>query len=366
MRAKERSEDSLNFEGFQSEQRIIESLRLRIDYQSPRNIYSKRATVDDWIFSYSHIRGSSNFSLSRPSTNLDPYAIRRAFEAIRNPDGAARFLNEAGNFWPFIAITWKQFQEWQRFFGWLRVNPTVARNDPDGRKAWDAAVGRGSEFFSESDKDFTHSRFPPEAQNEIGPEDLRGIEGEDRQTLWALRRFVSHPQGPGSQARISLGWFDTDVSYPPEDWESRRAKKVNPDARVPFLLVEAHNALEAIAATIYADHAQGMRYGRCKHCARLFKIESAHGQEFCAAPKHLGSSPCKNAYLQSQRRLNEKRAITLLIQGWDRGMSEAEIRASAEQLGIRLSPEITAKAKRRQSRKITKGTGGEHVAISAR
>jgi hypothetical protein len=119
----------------------------------------------------------------------------------------------------------------------------------------------------------------------------------------------------------------------------------------PFLRIEAQYILEAIAATIYVDKAQRLKHGQCKHCGKIFEIKSGHGQEFCPPPTRprgleIKTSPCKNAYLQQQRRDNEKRAIVLLLDS--DGLNESEIESTAREKGIRLTPQARAKAKKKR------------------
>jgi hypothetical protein len=356
----------LNFEGFQSEDRTIENLQVRIDFQTPRWVHKYREKDGDWLLYPVNMRSSEEPNPIRETTNLDPYAIRRAFEQVRDHKEATRFLSEAGRFWIFESVSWRQFQEWQRFFGWLRLGPERGREYPEGRKAWDAAVGRDNEFFSQSDEEFTRSRFPSGFPNEVGSAEWKGIVWEDWQALWTLRRFALHPEGPQLAARISLAWIDASDSHEPENWKARSSLGINPDSRIPFLRVEAQTSIEAIAATIYADLAQGVRYGRCKHCLRFFKVESAHGQEFCAAPVHLQSSPCKNSYLQNERRKNERRATEFLIVCWSEGLGMAEIRAKARMSNIRLTAAITAKARKKMSELARQQKGGTSGTIQAR
>ena len=130
---------------------------------------------------------------------------------------------------------------------------------------------------------------------------------QDHETLAALRRFALYPQEAGRGSQLKLQWYDPvdwlpqQKGVPPEDWEERHKKA--PKGRLePYLRIDALNILEAIAATIYADRLHGQRFGKCKYCGNNFKIESDHGQQFCPRPVHLHSSPCKNAFLQHQRR----------------------------------------------------------------
>jgi hypothetical protein len=351
VKANDNSETSLNLEGFQSQQRVVEALPLRIDYQSPRYAYRKRQTADEWVFQFpAHGRPI------RKECHLDPYAVRCAFEQVVDVDGALRFLRASGQFWPFRSITWTQFQEWQEFFSWLRIQPEIASLEPRGLRAWATASRPQNCFFSQSDEFFTISRLPIDVDDVLLREKLES----DSEWLRALRGFVLMPEGPKDEARISVCFYDSTLPQSPEDWDNRHSTKMSGDHWMPYLAVEAYTAIEAIAATIYADQIHGLRHARCKHCNRIFKVESEHGQVFCPAPAHLNSSPCKNAYLQTQRRGNEKRAIEFLFECWDLGLHMPEIRSKAESLSIRLTAQIIAKAKGRNQRTAKAEKGCQH------
>jgi hypothetical protein len=332
---------SQELEGFQSEKRVIEALEVRINYECPRYAYRKQQTPNGWVLQYP-VHGRP----IRKECNLDPYAVRRAFEEVTDVDGAVRFLRASGQFWPFGPVTWTQFQEWQEFFSWLRIPPEIATLEPDGACAWETAAQHPNCFFSQSDKFFTVSRLPSDIDDVLLREKIKS----DSERLMALRSFVIRPEGPNEEARISIAYYDSTLPQWPEDFQNRHSTKMSGDHLIPFLLVDAYTAIEAIAATIYTDHTQGLRHARCKHCNRIYKVESEHGQVFCPAPAHLNSSPCKNAYLQAKRRGNEKKAIEFLIECWNEGLQMPEIGLKAESRSIRLTPEIVAKAKGRNQR----------------
>jgi hypothetical protein len=280
-----RKKSAGKFSGTQSEERTLSALAIRIDYQYPLQEHSYKAVGDDVRFSPANV--------GRPPSPLDPYAVRDAFFAAKDPDSALRFLNDAGIFWPFRDVLWSQFQEWQRFFGWLRQSPEKAMLEPEGAKAWATAEGFKNTFFAEMP-----SRFPPEAIEEIGPERMREIEVSDRHTLQELRHFALTPERLHGNS-ISLQWHErTDKTYAPrvplKKWKGAEHK--------PFLMIETDNAAEAIAATIYADRVHGVVCDACKHCGKLFEVNSEHGQEFCPRPSWLKKSPCANAYQAQVRR----------------------------------------------------------------
>jgi hypothetical protein len=135
------------------------------------------------------------------------------------------------------------------------------------------------------------------------------------------------------------------------------------------------NILEAIAATIYADRAHGLRYGKCKHCGKLFKFESDHDQEFCPAGKRkalnkptsrsaplLVKSYCGSAYAQKKRREVEGVLIALFLEGRTKGFSEREIESLWVAKGIDPTPKLREHAKdkaRRQAKKATRAGKGK-------
>jgi hypothetical protein len=335
------------FEGFQSETRTIQALPVRIDYQSPRSEHFLRQRGSDWLLCSSAFEGRQNSAKTRQTTNLNPYAVRNEFETIEDEKEAVRFMSESGRFWPFHNVLWSQFQEWQAFFRWLRTEPVEAMKDSEGKKAWDTAAGLGNSFFTLSDAEFSRSRFPVDVIEDYGATGWREIEIQDREQLFCLRRFALHPERPREGNRVSLDWYDPSNEHPPEDWKARIKGKKKGAVWELYLHVEALNVVEAIAATIFADRANGTRFGKCKHCGKLFKIESGHGQTFCPAPAHLQTSPCKNAHLQFERRRNEKDAIEFLLEAWRDGMKKNKLKSEAAAQGIRITAQAEARAKRK-------------------
>jgi hypothetical protein len=303
--------DSISkFAGYQSENRCTSALQVRIEYRSPRYEHSIKAQGDDWLFSSALRKGRSNSGEVAEGTNLDPYPIRKEFEAVDvdRPESVARFLDEAGRFWPWEGVLLSQFKEWREFFRWLRIEPDQAKKTPEGEKAWKTAMLNENSFFAVSDLKFTRARYPPNISERLkGSEHLRRIELRDHETLAGLRRFAVYPQEAGGGSQLRLGryppedWLPLQKGMPPEAWEE--APNKSPKGRLePYLRIEAFNILEAIGATIYADRLNGETFGKCKHCGGIFKITSDHGQQFCPRPVYLSSSPCKNAFLQHQRR----------------------------------------------------------------
>jgi len=292
--------------GTQKVVRTLSALPVRIDYRHPQREHSCTPVGSDFRFApiltgippTPTEYGDHISRMTRTNGhNLDPFAVRDAFVAVKDIPSALRFLSEAGIFWRFEVILWSQFQEWQQFFYWLRQSYEKAIRSPEGARAWRTADGWKNEFFTEL------PRFPPEAELEIGPKAMHKIEVADRQRLLDLRRFALRPHRAAGDC-VSIQWHQVDDKTfklcPP-------IKRFKGKDQKPFLSIEAHDVVEAIAATIYADRCDGLEYDACKKCGKLFKVQSNHGQEFCPAPTWLQSSPCKNAY-QAQARRDKKKA----------------------------------------------------------
>lgn len=116
----------------------------------------------------------------------------------------------------------------------------------------------------------------------------------------------------------------------------------------PLLLFKPKTTLQAIAAAIYAERIRGVKYGTCDQCGELFKIGPWSNKRYCDSPR-----PCKETAKKARQRENEKRAVALLLDGVERGLSSREINREAEEQGIRLTPSAKEQAKQ-AARKLRK------------
>lgn len=295
-----------------SQERTLSALPIRIEYQYPRRPYACEARGDDFLLR--PIRHTGELGIGNEPdfgagldafcarakwlrengcpepAQLDAYALREAFDDVKAPLEALSFLANSGRFWPWEAILWSQFQEWQKFFRWLRMDHDKAIMEPEGKKAWDTAQGGTNTFF---------------ATTPGGPRTRENYITHAEQRLIYLYRFAIYPERDAASAMSILWRKPGDKSFagaPP-------ALSFRGQEQQPYLQIEAHETVEAIAATIWADRCSGVRYRRCKECARLFRVESDHGQEFCPPPPPpsvVKTSRCKNKWTSRDNRKNKK------------------------------------------------------------
>jgi len=309
----------------------MSGLPLRIVYRSPRCEYISRAIGTDYRFEAQFSKGSGSManmcaavtsgtlSPEMLSRYLDPYTIRQKFERVKDHEEARLFLCENGPFWPNWAVLYSQFEKWQEFFSWLRQEPEDATKTQEGKKAWLTASGYDNQFFT------NETWLLPEESREISPKRIWEIEGEIVQELRLLRSFahclggLPGLRGIGNPNRITLAWYDPKDGLDPadggapEDWLARRLKPGRKRGFRPmaYLRIEVQNVLEAIAATIYADRAVGLKYRKCAHrpCNRLFLVTNPK-QKFCPHPKIPGESLCKKAHMAEIKRDNTSKPRT--------------------------------------------------------
>jgi hypothetical protein len=290
--------------GFQTVERVMSAPALRIDYQYPQTHHVCRATTNgDFLFSQASTGTPPSFEeLDKRrripgALNWDPFAVRKAFEDVEDVASALNFLNNAGRFWSFSDVLWSEFLEWKRYFRWLRVDYEKAILYPEGTKAWRTADGFDDGFFTERP-------IPEWVRDGCSADELRELQVSQRQTLLWLRRFALTLSV--TEARLSICWADPkDKTYQ----ASSPTRKLRGKTHKPFLRIEVHSILEAVAATIYADREHGLSHDVCKFCQKIFEVSSDHGREFCPPGRpDVQTSSCKNAYFARKKRQRQKAA----------------------------------------------------------
>ena len=252
--------------------------------------------------------GTYTHQISAPE-ELDPYAIRDAFEKVKNESDALKFLKHAGRFWPKRSdVTWSQFQEWQEFVHLIRQHdfPELAQTNERATQALLAVNGFDNTFFTAP-----HSPYSDADKGELerapnGASVLGLISKERKENLVRLIHSFFAPPAE---------WMTT--MYPPTDDATATAMEQDARAGVfslhtpleflaqkyelkPVLVLQPPTILEAIAATIFADRRHGLRFGKCLHCKRIFEKRSGHKTKYCP------NKTCKSAALQKGWRKRDK------------------------------------------------------------
>ena len=221
------------------------------------------------------------------------YALRAAFDAVKTETDALEFLSGAGSFLPSPhPLSWSAFQAWKRFVeivrqeNKLRALMAEVMSDEDGM----AVLARGGD---ELEVLKALGGYP----NAFFTGTLRRL---DPTTRSLCEWFYRPPQGA-----LSIEWL------PLKD-EPELLSKVQKGGALmeffrgaygmrPVLRIEAECALQAIAATVYADRVGGVEWNKCEICNRLFKLESGQHKRYC-------SQTCKDTARQRRRadKVNER------------------------------------------------------------
>jgi hypothetical protein len=364
---------------FQSQECNMSALPIRIAYAPQRSRFPLPPKTSGLLFDFSLIdcagRGQTN-----GTTHLDPFEIRRRFNAIHDSEAARAFFSGFGMFGPpeLGPISWNKFVQWQQYFYWLRQDRNEAMKTPEGAQAWRTAEQGENEFFTD------------EVQSPMGVLVLKDLKGEDEALraeivatikLWELRRFALCPGGPPDGGnRVSIGWYDPKDSYvlnnrrggyAPENWQApwNRHPMLEGMILAPYLRIEARNILEAIAATIYAERHDGVRYRKCAYepCRNLFKVESKHHREFCPYPSR-SYSYCEVANKKAEARRRKNDFIDLFLGLRSKGVSEGRIIRSRSVKALGLGPKAIENAIK-SAKKVPKSKGAratESQELSAR
>jgi hypothetical protein len=341
---------------FQSQECNMSALPIRIVYAPQRLEFPLPPKTSELLFDFSMIDSDGRGQVNG-TTNLDPFAIRRDFDAIQDSEAARPFFSGFGIFGPpeLGPISWSKFEQWKQYFDWLRQDRSEAMKTPEGAQAWRTAEQGVNEFFTD-DVQSPIAVLVSEDPNDEAPraEIVANIK------LWELRRFALCPGGPPDAGnRVSIGWYDPKDSYvlnnrsggyAPENWQApwNRHPVSERTILAPFLRIEARNILEAIAATIYAERHHGVRYRKCAYepCKKLFKVESKHHREFCPYPSK-SYSHCEVANKKAEARRRGNDFVELVLDGRRKGLSESRIVRSRTVKALGLGPKAMESALKR-------------------
>lgn len=297
--------------------RNISAMRIQISYSvTPAEVVSKHS-LGEMVFYHGKVgsnpedftvlvddQGQSQAFLNAYS--LDAFAIREKFVDITEPE-IAWFLEHAGPFWLHRdPVSLRQFQQWQEFVKLIQLENFLDRalNEKRAGEAMQVLMGSTESFFAPSLVPVPKWGWNMAiAALHPGPEqDLVQAHYKFEQDMQVLCSWFRKP--PNSAFSIEWDFPDGDAihsMYPPEFYVAN-------GGFAPRLRIVARNVLEAIAATIYVDRCQGIKYGKCEFCGRLFRRESDHGQKYCRRQLLDGSvvESCKNAAAQQAWRDRKK------------------------------------------------------------
>jgi hypothetical protein len=284
----------------------ISAMPMHIRYAAKIGQVSLTKQDDEYLF---HLASDYRDEKGRRGERWDKrewnaYALRAAFEAVKTETDALEFLSGAGWFLPSPhPLSWSTFQAWQRFVKIVRQENKLQALMSEVMSGKDgmAVLARGGDEL--------------EVLKALGGYPNAFFTGTlrrpDPTTRSLCEWFYRPPQGA-----LSIEWL------PLKD-EPELLSKVQKGGALmeffrgaygmrPVLRIEAECALQAIAATVYADRVGGVEWNKCEICNRLFKLESGQHKRYC-------SQTCKDTARQRRRadKVNErnrnKRAARKLV-----------------------------------------------------
>jgi hypothetical protein len=245
----------------------------------------------------------------------DAFAIRDAFLKLETPSEALDFLSKTGQFSPLHAtISWKEFQRWQHFAYLIMEHSQLASVMNNGQLTGECAEALkalsgiyDSSFFDVPEADFDiSSRVSLEHEVNRHPEIRNSLQESELKMTQRRRELWSWFRQPNGNA-CSIEWIPTN-ERPRDDELIRKLQAggamieylVNRDRLRPVFLVRPSYTLQAIAAAIFADRANGVEYRQCELCKDLFRVGSHKNKLYC------DKKSCKNTAHQRRKRANAR------------------------------------------------------------
>ena len=221
------------------------------------------------------------------------FAIRDQFLRLTAPGEALDFLSKTGQFSPIHSrLTWNELQRWQRFVYLVQEHSELAR-------AMDAGIqtGEHAEVLKALTGMYESSFFGSLDSLGSTPKPSPG----ERHTILARRRICSWFRQPAGEAS-SIEWMskrhlDDDALIRKLRAGGAMIEYLVPrtDLR-PVFLIRPTCTLEAIAATLFADRANGIEYRSCECCHELFLVGKRKNKLYC------NQARCKNTAHQRRKR----------------------------------------------------------------
>lgn len=261
------------FNGVTSAPKMLPAMPIVIRY--PLIPVEVAYTPDEHDVFFHFLKGKSHKDFQQ----LDSFALREAFLAVKTPGEAIHFLSSSGHFrggrteiyfsdgdfsgafsdWPgarnspWNRISWSEFVSWQQIVHLMMAN--------GGRIPWIDAPGTGSGHYDL-------------AENLL---DLVNSLGDEEQDWTDGRPTDINIRADGSRK------------------DSRGRTEIYAEIRVC-------STLEAIFASVYIDTLNGVNYALCAlhDCDKLFEIASGHVRQYC-------SQACAHKASVRRRRAEAKR-----------------------------------------------------------
>jgi hypothetical protein len=252
----------------------------------------------------------------RSHRELISQAVRDEFLRVGDSwSEAYDFLCATGNFSPLgDTVTWTEFKRWQQFARLVQEHKQLASVMESNK--WGGEFGEALKAL--------HGGYPSSYFA------FHGVPTTDEQRACTERQLQQHPElrqtyangrmTLNGRARDLYGWFREpppsaySVEWFPKNKEDEyavlpklqiggaMAKYLLPrEALRPALVIRPRYTLEAIAAAIYADYANGVEYRTCEFCNRLFPVGRQKTKKYC------NQARCKNAAHSRTVRENERK-----------------------------------------------------------
>jgi hypothetical protein len=237
------------------------------------------------------------------------HAIRDAFLRVKTPIEALGFLSDTGEFSPLSnTITWSNFLKWQRIAYLVQEHEqlasalAIANWNSECGEVLKALMGSHEGSFFES-SGFTQTLpiedTPEHRQKEYSNAKLQRIQELRWRKLWSW--FLNPPHStewiPNSQEakqkllkmwndeRTGLLFFlDANLDVSPGARGGALIEFLLPkEERQKVILVRPNYTLQAIAAAIFADKANGVGYKKCgwEKCNELIRIGLHKDKLYC-------------------------------------------------------------------------------------
>jgi hypothetical protein len=305
---------------FQSipEERSISAMPVVVHYVAMIGDVRLTKRGEEYIFAISPTLSDGSGKEHWEEIPQNAFAIRDEFLKIQSPSEALDFLAKTGQFSPLdFTVTWREIRKWQRFTYLVQEHTQLARAMNERQRTGECAEALKalsgiyeSSFFTLSSLpeslSETSSRLRFEEQVRRNRELNRSLQEGERDEFLKRRALCSWFRQPPGEAR-SIEWIPK--STHPEDEKLIRKLRaggamieylVPRDRLQPILLIRPAYTLEAIAASIFADRANGVEYRSCECCKELFPIGSHKTKLYCNKER------CKNTAHQRRKRANAR------------------------------------------------------------